>query len=58
MDNGTLTLAGSSPTDAFTVVVKCVTPGGQTAQKTVTCQIVSPLGFSSVPSSGIIAYEG
>ncbi len=58
MSNGTLTLSGSSPTDVFTVTVKCVTPGGQTATKTVTCQIISPLGFSSVPSSGIIAYEG
>lgn len=58
MSSGTLTLNGSSPTSSFTVTVKCITAGGQTAQKTVTCQIVSPLAFSSVPSAGIIAYEG
>ena len=54
---GVLSLSGSAPTDPFSVTVTLTTAGGQTVQKTVTCQIVSALIFNDVPTNGLIIIE-
>jgi hypothetical protein len=52
-----LTLSGASPTSEFSVIVEGTTPGGQDLTKTVACQVVSQLIFSTTPSNGVIIYE-
>lgn len=54
---GVLTISGASPCDAFEVTITLTTEGGQEVQKTVTCQIVSPLIFTSSPMTGLIIVE-
>ena len=54
---GVLTISGASPSDAFEVTITLTTAGGQTVQKTVTCQIVSALVFNDVPTNGLIIIE-
>ena len=54
---GVLSISGAAPTDQFSVTVTLTTAGGQTVQKTVTCQIVSALIFNDVPTNGLIIIE-
>ena len=54
---GVLSISGAAPTDPFSVTVTLTTAGGQTVQKTVTCQIVSALIFNDVPTNGLIIIE-
>ncbi|WII08826.1 putative Ig domain-containing protein [Methanomassiliicoccales archaeon LGM-DZ1] len=53
---GVLSVSGSSPA-IFNLTITHTTPGGQSVTKTVSCSIVSQLVFTSLPSSGVIAYE-
>ena len=54
---GVLSISGSAPTEQFSVIITLTTAGGQTVQKTVTCQIVSALIFNDVPTNGLIIIE-
>ncbi len=54
---GVLSISGSAPTEQFSVTITLTTTGGQTVQKTVTCQIVSALIFNDVPTNGLIIIE-
>lgn len=56
-DKGILSISGSSPCDGFEVTVKLTTASGQTVEKTVTCQVVSQLIFTSAPTNGLIVVE-
>ncbi|WP_157844307.1 hypothetical protein [Candidatus Methanomethylophilus sp. 1R26] len=51
-----LSVSGSSPA-IFNLTITHTTPGGQSVTKTVSCSIISQLVFTSLPSSGVIAYE-
>lgn len=54
---GVLSIKGTEATSAFDVTVQLTTDGGQRVTKTVTCQIVSSLEFTSAPINGLIVIE-